>query len=236
MLPQLCDQFTVTAIDMPGHGMSPPLEMDNPSLADYSGVISRMLATQSRPVFIAGHSMGALLAVDLAIRHPEQIVGVCALNMIFRRTPEAAKAVADRASSLAVDRIADPGPTLERWFTKNCEGDLLDASMACRKWLMAMDPKAYRQAYRVFASEDGPTDTALQNMAPPGLFITGALEPNSTPQMSKALAALAQNGQYSIVEGAAHMMPMTHGAQVAETMISFMMTNSNTAKASSDGN
>jgi pimeloyl-ACP methyl ester carboxylesterase len=51
--------------------------------------------------------------------------------------------------------------------------------------------------------------------------MTGAQEPNSTPAMSRAMADLAPDGQAVIIEGAAHMLPMTHREEVNTHLLSF---------------
>jgi len=222
MLPDLCRHFTVTAIDMPGHGQSAPLARDIPTLSDYVTAIGEVLSILPGQVAVAGHSMGALIATDLAIRFPSKVSRVCGLNMIFRRSPEAGLAVRARAEALPENQIADPAQTLQRWFGPAPKGELQEGAMACRNWLTAMNPKSYRDAYRVFANEDGPADNHLREMLIPALFMTGSNEPNSTDEMSRALAAMAPNGQYSVIDGAAHMMPMTHGNEVASRLINFL--------------
>ena len=58
-------------------------------------------------------------------------------------------------------------------------------------------------------------------MAMPALFVTGAEEPNSTPQMSRDMAKITPQGHSYIVEGAAHMAPMTHAAEIAAELHGF---------------
>ena len=209
--------YTVYAMDTPGHGDSTPLP-GTPGLADYTDLIATAIETLDYPVLIAGHSMGAMIALDFAIRYPELCRGVAALNAIYRRQPEAAAAVRARAADLPVDRAADPGLPLERWFGANADSP---AAMACREWLLGVNPAAYRQAYTVFALEDGPSDSGLADLPCPGLFLTGADEPNSTPAMSKVMADVTPRGRAIIIDGAAHMMPMTHAAEVNSALLEF---------------
>jgi pimeloyl-ACP methyl ester carboxylesterase len=51
--------------------------------------------------------------------------------------------------------------------------------------------------------------------------MTGGLEPNSTPEMSHRMADLSPEGAVAIVETAAHMMPMTHPADVNQALLEF---------------
>lgn len=201
----------VAAVDLPGHGESPRVE-DPVTLVDYTDAVA---AGIEHPVLVVGHSMGALIALDLAIRYPDRIKAVAALNTVFQRSAEASAAVKARADSLDGQTPADPEATLARWF-----GDTpSDARTACERWLTTVDPKAYQTAYHVFAHENGPTPEDLASLTVPAVFMTGADEPNSTPDMSQRLAQLVPQGTADIVEGAAHMMPMTHPDRVNATLL-----------------
>lgn len=191
---------------MAGHGDSPMLP-STPRLSAYVAAVAEALTT---PVVVIGHSMGAMMALDLAARFPQKVRGVAALNAIYRRSDAAKQAVEARAASLDGVSMADPEPTLIRWFGNAPS----PARTACKDWLTHADPAGYRAAYSVFAREDGPSDDALGALNCPALFMTGSKEPNSTPAMSEAMATRAPQGTVITVEGAAHMMPMTHPAPV----------------------
>ena len=209
----LAQAHRVTAVDMPGHGQSEPIAgLD--TLHAYSDRIADLI---TEPTVVIGHSMGAMIALDLAGRH-DQIIGVAALNAIYQRAPEAHSAVRARAASLSTSEITDPTTTLARWFD-----DLGSAqAQACAKWLTTTPPEAYKSAYTIFANENGPSSTQLQALSHPALFMTGSKEPNSTPDMSTAMASLAPKGSAIIIDDAAHMMPMTHAQEVNAALLSFV--------------
>ena len=208
----------LTAIDMPGHGDSQLLP-GNPTLVDFSNPVATAIKTLGKPVILIGHSMGALLALDIAMRFPSRAKAVVAMNAIFQRSAEALQAVQQRASQLTGASNPDPTPTLSRGF-----GDALETAdaTACRQWLAQVNPAGYQQAYRVFANDPGPSPRELAQLSVPALFITGSNEPNSTPAMSRAMAELAPAGQAAVVDGAAHMMPMTHAPQVNQHLLTFI--------------
>ena len=209
----MASAFHVIAPDMPGHGESPSLSKPA-SLAAYADLVA---AAINEPVCIAGHSMGAMIALDLAIRYPDKVKAIAALNGIFQRTPKAAAAVQRRAASLDGVTAADPSGALARWFGEETSPE----ARACRSWLLDVSPKGYKAAYSVFAKENGPSEKSLSNLCCKALFATGSAEPNSTPAMSKAMAALAPKGRAKIIEGAAHMMPMTHPDAVTKMLSDF---------------
>ena len=194
------------ALDLPGHGASRTLQHPA-TLAQYT---DRIAAAIDAPGVVAGHSMGAMIALDLAARHSHLVRGVAALNAIYCRGPEAAEAVRRRAADLSATEQSDPDATLTRWFADQDTAE----RRACGKWLTEVAADQYRTAYDVFASENGPADADLAHLPCPALFMTGADEPNSTPDMSEAMARVTPHGRAVIVEGAAHMMPMTHAGPV----------------------
>lgn len=201
--------FRVVAPDMPGHGTAAtgPIET-------FASQIAECLRA---PAILVGHSMGAMIALDLAARFPDRVRGVAALNAIHRRSPSAQASVQKRAADLDGVTCPDPSTTLERWFA----AEQSTARAACARWLRSVDPGGYKAAYTIFAQSDGPTDASLTGLTCPALFMTGQDEPNSTPDMSKAMARLCPAGQAEVVEGAAHMMPMTHADRVNQTLIQF---------------
>lgn len=220
MLPNLSRHFTVYAMDMPGHGES--TWSGEATIGEFANAFASLFEKLGGPVCVAGHSMGAMLAVELARRHPK-IGAVAALNGIYQRSSPAKDAVLARAQALAAHGKSDPTPTLHRWFDPNPTGLKARASAACLHWLTEADPAGYSAAYMAFALHDGPTAASLESLACPALFATGADEPNSTPQMSIAMANASASGQALIIPDAAHMMPMTHGVEIADHLASFFL-------------
>lgn len=67
--------YNALALDLPGHGRSegPPLE-SIPAMADFAAAF--LDAAGAVPAHLVGHSMGSLVALDLAARHPGHAAGV----------------------------------------------------------------------------------------------------------------------------------------------------------------
>ncbi len=206
--------YHVIAPDLPGHGASPRLSSDV-TLDDFSKTLGRILGQLCEPALVVGHSMGAMIALQLAQTVPDKVAGVAALNAIYNRSPQAARAVQSRAASLDGVTVPNPDATLARWF-----GDAASESRtACEVWLRDVDPAGYKTAYMAFAKANGPRPDTLSALTCPACFMTGALEPNSTPEMSRAMAGLVPKGQVIIIEGAAHMMPLTHAGAVNTALL-----------------
>lgn len=217
----LSGNFSIQAIDLPGHGESESLGLKSPTLEDYSDTVTAYLETLDHPVFLTGHSMGAMITLDIAIRYPHRIKHIAALNAIHERSEIASDAVKKRADALKglSQNDLNTDITLARWFGDEPTGALFEAAQSCRKWLHETSISEYQKAYKVFAHHKGLSSSDLAQLNRPALFITGADDPNSTPDMSRQMAELAPMGTSKIIAGAAHMMPMTHAADVAAALI-----------------
>ncbi|WP_299917418.1 alpha/beta hydrolase [uncultured Roseobacter sp.] len=222
MMPALAGHFTVYALDMPGHGFSP--RAGETDLGDYTARAGAFIDALQEPVCLAGHSMGAMIALALGAKKPRQISGVAAISAIYRRSPDAAQAVQARAKALQKADAPDPTATLERWFGNAPQGDGKQAAEACRAWLSDADPAGYAAAYSVFAHHDGPSDDDLRNLTCPTLFMTGGQDPNSTAEMSEEMAARCPRGRCVVLEDAAHMLPMTHPDAAVDAILSTFKT------------
>ena len=70
LAPQLANRFTLYAVDMPGHGASPLGSVR--ALPDYVDRLHAFAKALGEPVSIVGHSMGAMIALELAARDPDE--------------------------------------------------------------------------------------------------------------------------------------------------------------------
>jgi len=213
----LSSSYTIHAVDLPGHGESLDLSTNTLTLDEYANIIASYLTTFDRPVYLAGHSMGAMIALNIANRFQNSVRSVATLNAIYNRSETAPQAVKARAAALKniSQEQLNNQVTLNRWFGDNPSGKNLAAAQKCKDWLHETKIAQYQKAYEVFANQDGPSETQLIDITIPALFMTGSDEPNSTPDMSISMAKTAPMGKAVIIDGAAHMMPMTHPDHVA---------------------
>lgn len=194
----------VIALDMPGHGGSDPLP-ESAELPDFVAWANEVLSKLNvGPVNLVGHSMGALIAGGLAIKHSDQVKRVAVVNGVYRRTADARQAVEDRAQEIRKGAI-DLETPLRRWFLPQDQ----EAREQVAEWLSAVDPKGYATAYGAFARGDDTYATGWANVICPMLALTGDGDPNSTPEMSRAMADAAQDGEAVIIEDHRHMVNLT---------------------------
>jgi pimeloyl-ACP methyl ester carboxylesterase len=77
VLPRFAAHFHMLAWDLPGYGGSDPLGIERPSASDYAPSLDRLVdQAGGDPVFLLGHSLGALMGAAYARRHPDRVRGL----------------------------------------------------------------------------------------------------------------------------------------------------------------
>ncbi|GGX59586.1 hydrolase [Tateyamaria omphalii] len=202
----LSDRYRIIAVDMPGHGESAALPQGSqlPEYVCWLHDFADQLGLGS--LSIVGHSMGALIAGGFAVQYPQLTRRVALLNGVFRRDAKARIAVGSRADQIRSGNI-DLETPLKRWFGDTPSDQAARAKVA--DWLSVVHQAGYATAYEAFARGDDIYADRFAEINCPFLAITGEDDPNSTPEMSKEMAATVKDGTAIVVENHRHMVNLT---------------------------
>ena len=217
--------FDVIAIDLPGHGESEILESRDVNIDLYSEAIKSFTDEIIQKKFIIiGHSLGALIALDYIKKYKDDCYGLIALNCIYQRDNEAISALKNRlTNSFSENFDKEVDITIKRWFGEGESTVNIELAKYCKSWLLNSNKTGYRSAYTIFANYKGVPKKLLMENILPSYFITGSLDKNSTPDMSRKMNELCQNGRTLIVEGAGHMAQMSHFSEVNDVILTFAL-------------
>ncbi len=80
MMELLSQRFHCVAVDLPGYGESPLFE-ERPTIPRYAEMMADLIAQISdSPIVLVGHSMGGMIGIELALRHPILVERMVLLN------------------------------------------------------------------------------------------------------------------------------------------------------------
>jgi len=211
----LRDHVRISAPDLPGHGQSPDWDGGTP---DYHTFTTRTVAALiDRPLDLIGHSMGATVALRIAVAAPEAVRSLTLIEpVLFAAAPDAHNdaLMAEVEAKLKAGEDAEAA----RAFLA-CWGGLdWDAQTPAGRARLA------RQIHLVHASNEALRHDAANILRPDGLeaidapvlIIMGEESPPVIPAIADALAARMPDVGRARVPGASHMLPITHPRQVAE--------------------
>lgn len=193
--------------DHRGHGSSPapagPYTMD--ALVEDAAAWLRVHA--AGPVIWVGLSMGGMVGLGLAIRHPQLLRGLVVAHSCAHY-PEAARAAWDqRIATVAANGIAAIADTvMARYFHAAFRAQHPEVEAAARATLLATDPTGYLgccHAVRNVDWRDG-----LADIVCPTLVIAGALDQGAPIPLSEAIAHGVPRARLQVLQEASHIGPL----------------------------
>jgi pimeloyl-ACP methyl ester carboxylesterase len=216
----------VIVYDMLGHGQSRLPEKADKEALDLSDYMEQLRDLKAhlglQQPHIVGHSMGALIALEMGVQHPEECRSIAALNGVYCRSLEQRVSISQRAQELQHGKSGNLDGTIARWFGAPVPPELLPAETLSRQLLDAVDARGYARAYQVFAQSDARHWGRLQAITVPTLFATGEGDPNSTPEMSLAMHQALPGSRLEILAGQRHMMCLVDVDRINTLLCQFM--------------
>jgi len=228
----LVGRFTVLTVDLPGHGHSrgSPLPLVAETLAD---VLAAQLAARepgwpaATRALVAGWSLGGLVALALAARHPQRVRGLVMLAASPRFVAAddwPAGMDPEVFASFGADLGLDYPGTLDRFLMLEAQGSarLREALRFLRDAVHDRGeptPAALHAGLDLLQSAD--LRSCLPDLAVPSLWIAGRRDRLVGPQAVRAAAALAPGSRHVVFEHAGHAPFLTEPAAVAETITAF---------------
>lgn len=200
---QLSQHFQVNLIDLPGHGLNheEPLSTDLDALAREAAEIP------------AGHwlgwSMGGFLALNLALKKPQQVqslIMLCATPCFVKRADWPHGTDQDVLDKFAQNLQLDINQTIQTFLALEVMGVEHERSQLRElKQKVFERPLPSTQALNagldILASHDLTAD--LKNLAMPSLWISGRRDRLVLPAAMQ-LAAATAGGEYHVLRGSGH--------------------------------
>jgi pimeloyl-ACP methyl ester carboxylesterase len=196
--------FAVLAPDLPGHGRSAgPALQSIAAMADWT--IALLDATSAKPAHLIGHSMGSLIALDAAARHPDRVTALSLIGTAATMTvgPDLLKA-AEANDQAAIDMVsiwglgfdAEIGGSLApgMWMHSSAQRVL----QHCAPGVLFSDLSACNSYQDALA--------AAAKVTVPTTLILGEKDMMTPAKAGKALAAAIPHARTMVLEGAGHMM------------------------------
>lgn len=206
------------AFDMPGHGRSPMPDPPGDLHKTVSGLIGE-LAPQ--PSLVIGHSFGGASALRHAVERPEQVRGLVLIEPVFfaaaRHTAEWQDYARQHGAINEALAAGQNEPAARMFYAFN------DSS---RDWDALPQPARDQMAAQIAllpATEPGVVHDTGGLLAPgrlealdcPVLLLAGKRSPPMFRAVVAALAAILPRARVELVQGAGHMLPMTHAGEAA---------------------
>jgi 3-oxoadipate enol-lactonase/4-carboxymuconolactone decarboxylase len=219
-MPVLRGRFRVVRYEHRGHGGTPapagPCSIDDLG-ADLLGVIDQVGAER---VSIAGVSLGGMVAMWLAARHPERVERLVLACTAPQLLP--ARAWTERAATV---RASGPSVLLEtllgRWFTPGFIAGRPDVAAVVADMLAQVSSDGYAGACDAIAAMDQWDD--LARITAPTLVLAGASDPVCPPEIALRMHQAIAGSSLVVLPGASHLANIEQAERFTAALVDHLI-------------
>ncbi|WP_026926749.1 alpha/beta fold hydrolase [Granulicoccus phenolivorans] len=217
----LTDFHTVIRPDLAGAGRSPLPDTAAVSIASHvADLIALLDDLKVDRAAVIGHSMGTLVARELAATHPDRITKVVLLGAVAEPTDAGRQAQRDRAATLRAQGtgVVAPGVVANALSERTRQDNPLAAALV-RELVMRQPAEGYAQNCEALAAAGAP---APVNPATPLLLITGTEDKVGPAAVSEELAQAHGNASVHVIDGIGHWTALEAPAEVSRLLRDFL--------------
>ncbi len=223
--PGIARNYSVVAVDLPGHGRSADLVP-----ADLTETARLVGEVGGRAVYI-GYSLGGRVALTLALDQPELVdalVLVSASPGIVDGAERVARRESDRALAERLDPSdgSEPGLSIEEfldiWLAQPLFRDL-DEGAKDRASRLQNSPRALAQSLRVAgAGEMGPLHHRLREIKAPVLCLAGERDPSYAARARMMATEIGENARAVVLDDVGHALCFERPAEFLRVVEDFL--------------
>ncbi len=200
--------YLVVAVDFPGYGLSATIAPYD--LAGMAAAVARLVTCLGRgPAVLVGHSMGGMVAQEVAASTPELVAGL----VLASTSPAFGKPGGDWQQAFLQSRFAplDAGLGMAGLAAQLVPGIVAPGAapqaIADAQAVMAGVPEStYRAAVAALVRFDRRAN--LPHIAVPTLAITGAHDRTAAPEVAQKMAERIPGASCLVVPYAGHLLPI----------------------------
>jgi pimeloyl-[acyl-carrier protein] methyl ester esterase len=243
---KLAQNFSVMAVDLPGHGYSVnnergevqgtrckvqdlafPLNL-GPSYLALDAIVDELSVQFDEPLAICGWSLGGQIALRWALRHPQQVsrLVMVASTPCFVRLADWEHALnAEILEEFAADLRQNYTQTLRRFLSLQMRGSEQERETLAvlRDALFSRgepDLDALRAGLEILRDCD--LRSALPEVKQPVLVVAGQRDTLIPLRAAQYLASNTPNGRLEVIVGAAHAPFLSHPDEFAGHVVNFL--------------
>ncbi len=205
--------WTVYALDLPGHGKSPGPGRD--SIAGYCDAVYGFVQTLGLArVVLAGHSMGGAIVQEFALHYPGRLAGIVLVGTGARL----------RVAPAILDGIRSDFPatarTIADWVHDKNVPEQLKRLYVQRT--LENDPQVMYGDFYACDRFDRRADVG--RIETPALIVCGAGDVMTPPKFSESLAQSLPNARLVVIAKAGHMVALEAPEETTAAVEAFLRT------------
>ncbi|MBU2980955.1 alpha/beta hydrolase [Lentibacter algarum] len=227
----LGDEATMTAFDHLSHGKTAVWD----GVGDYHDVSTEVAKTflkTGEKIDLVGHSFGATVALRLALECPDMVRSAVLIEPVLfaiARLDDPEYAEIHLSEMKRISDFIDAGDTaaaaqsfLGIWGGGPPWEAMPESMQKMMEMQIPLIPESEPAIYRDLANMTDETRLAALDM--PVMLLRGSTSPKGIKTVNDGLARRMGGAENLVVEGAGHMVPITHPKETAELIRAFWLT------------
>lgn len=223
ILPELTETFRVITYDNRGHGAS-TCEAASISLSDLAAdLMAVMDAAQTPQALVVGVSLGGMTGMNLALNHPQRLLGLMACNCRARINAEGIAGWDQRLAMFRQQGI-EPlvGATLERWFANDVRQRETALMARMSEIVRSTTLPGYESC--VSAIKGMAMHDQLHRIQLPVFYLAGAQDGGAPASEMLAMAQEVKGSRCEVLDPCGHISPMERAADFVRLLKGFAQT------------
>ena len=228
VVPILSREFRVYTYDMRGHGRTVRISDDLLSDDVWADDLAALMAHLEVPAAaISGWSLGGLIAMNFALRHPQM---TSSLLLMGSRSPLPSSALGDRSGFAVRLKMAAEGASIEEIVEATFEFSLgaysphtvetnPEAVDKLRRSLLRNDPKSYGELIGATRADIG---DRLGEIECPTLIVVGEDDARAPVGQAEGLSAVIPNSYMKIMQKCGHFYGYEQPEETCRIMTRFL--------------
>jgi lipase len=223
--------WQITAPDMIGHGKAADWDGqgDLHSLCTRDSIDVATALAQTGPIDIIGHSFGATIALRIALERPELLRSIVLIEPVLfaaaraDEMPEYKSYLRDHMAFDALLRQGQFDVAAHRFQSVWGDGrDFSQAPKSVQNYIIKRIPLIAAQSQALHNDTAGIMGyLRLEALGLPVLLIQGSDSPPIIGAIARSLAARLPNLRQMTIQGAQHMLPITHPKPTSQAILQF---------------
>lgn len=223
-LDEFAEHARLHVVDLPGHGRS----RWPPGVHDLAGLARTVYPLMPRSAVVLGWSLGGMVAMELALRHPRQVAAL----VLVATTPKflagngwehgmRASVLEEFARGLA----ADHRRTVQNFLALQARGDerSTESLRLLRRQLASHGPPDVGALEAGLAIlRDADLRDELPRIAQPALVIAGEHDRLTPPTAGRELATALPAARFRLIERSGHAPFLSHGPEFLAELTAFL--------------
>jgi pimeloyl-ACP methyl ester carboxylesterase len=228
-------RWRVLAPDLPGYGQTDPRPGPaSPGLGDEAALVDALLGRSAERIHLVGHSYGGAVALRFAADRPARLLSLTLIEPVafhlLGRAPEGT-----REHDLLREVAAIAAAVTDAAATGDDQGmaRFIDYWSGAGTWLR-LRPEAQHalaaqtaQVARNFCAvtSERARFGCLRRIEVPTLVLSGSASPAPARRIAELVAQLLPKARLQTVDGAGHLLPLTHGEAVNAAIADHLFQN-----------